>query len=114
MAKLKNEYACSLILTNDLLGGKWKLRILWHIINGDNRYSLLARSIPDITSKMLSTQLRELEECGFLERTVYPNEVPLRVEYTLTAQCRQLEPLLEELCQFTRKYAVEHDILIKE
>lgn len=58
MGKIKDEYFCALLLTMDLLGGKWKLRILWHIINGDNRFSLLRKSIPDITNKMLITQLK--------------------------------------------------------
>ncbi|MBZ4684072.1 MAG: hypothetical protein PWP46_2218 [Fusobacteriaceae bacterium] len=62
MAKLKSNYKCSLDLTFDLLGGKWKLRILWHIIHGDNRFSLLLKAIPEITEKMLTTQLRELEK----------------------------------------------------
>ena len=60
MGKIKDEYFCALLLTMDLLGGKWKLRILWHIINGDNRFSLLRKLIPDITNKMLITQLKEL------------------------------------------------------
>ena len=45
MGKIKDDYSCALLLTMDLLGGKWKLRILWHIINGDNRFSLLGYTI---------------------------------------------------------------------
>lgn len=64
MGKIKKEYECSLLLTHDLIGGKWKLRILWHIIQGDNRFSLLAKAIPDITQKVLASQIKELETSG--------------------------------------------------
>ena len=51
--KNKKEYSCALLLANDLIGGKWKLRILWHISHGDNRFSLLTKAIPDISQKCL-------------------------------------------------------------
>lgn len=60
MGKIKKKYPCALILTHDLIGGKWKLRILWHIIHGENRFSLLMRAIPDISQKVLVSQLRGL------------------------------------------------------
>lgn len=52
MAAPKKEYQCALVLTHDLIGGKWKLRILWHVLHGDNRYMQLCRAIPDITQKV--------------------------------------------------------------
>ena len=51
--KLKKQYDCNLVMMNDLIGGKWKLRILWHIMNGDNRFSMLEKTIDSITPKVL-------------------------------------------------------------
>ena len=60
--KLKKQYDCNLVMMNDLIGGKWKLRILWHIMNGDNRFSMLEKTIDSITPKVLMSQLNEMEE----------------------------------------------------
>lgn len=66
-----------------VLGGKWKLHIVFHLMEGTMRFSELRRAIPDITQQMLSAQLRELETDGIITRTVYP-VVPPKVEYSLT------------------------------
>lgn len=58
MADLQKHYKCSLELTMDLIGGKWKLIILWHLLDGSKRFSQLNRLLPNITQKMLTTQLR--------------------------------------------------------
>ncbi len=113
MAKLKKEYTCSLILTADIIGGKWKLRILWHILHGDNRFSLLQKAIPDITHKMLITQLKELVTSGILLKIDY-NELPLRVEYSISDKYKGIEPLLDSLCDFTLDYAQKNQITILE
>ncbi len=113
MAKIKNEYTCALILTADIIGGKWKLRILWHILHGDNRFSLLQKAIPDITHKMLITQLKELVESGILLKIDY-NELPLRVEYSISEKYKGIEPILDHLCDFTRDYAQKNQIHIIE
>ncbi len=113
MTKVKEEYTCSLILTHDILGGKWKLRILWHILHGDNRFSLLKKAISDITHKMLITQLKELEMSGILVRTDF-NELPLRVEYSISEKYKGIEPILENLCAFTIDYAEKNNILVIE
>ncbi len=113
MAKIKTEYTCSLILTSDIIGGKWKLRILWHILHGDNRFSLLQKAIPDITHKMLITQLKELETSGILIRTDF-NELPLRVEYSISEKYKNIEPILDNLCKFTLDYAEKNNITIVE
>lgn len=109
MAKLKKEYSCSLMLTHDLIGGKWKLRILWHIMVGDTRFSSLQREMKDITSKVLSSQLRELESAGLISRKVYP-DVPPRVEYDFTDLGRELYPVLKTLSQWSNHYAADHGI----
>ncbi len=107
--KIKKEYSCALLLSMDLLGGKWKMRILWHVLNKDNRFSLLQRGIPDITHKMLVTQLKELEQSGILIRTVISNK-PLNVEYSLSTKYKELIPLIQGFCDFSKEYATENSI----
>lgn len=112
MGKIGTEYSCSLILVNDLLGGKWKQRILWHIIHGDNRFSLLKKAIPDITHKMLITELRELERSGLILRKDY-GQMPMKVEYSLAEKYSDIIPILDSLCSFVDDYAKENHILIQ-
>jgi len=83
----------------EVLGGKWKVLILWHLMGSTLRYGALRRVIPDITEKMLIRQLRELERDGVIARTSYPS-VPPRVEYSITAYGRSLSPILTALCQW--------------
>ena len=113
MATPKKEYQCALVLTHDLIGGKWKLRILWHVLHGDNRYMQLCRAIPDITQKVLTTQLREWETSGLRTRTVH-DDAQLHVEYALSPQYKRLVPVIEELCAFSRFYARENDISLAD
>ncbi|HEY9065822.1 MAG TPA: helix-turn-helix domain-containing protein [Burkholderiaceae bacterium] len=79
-----------------LIGGKWKPLILYRLAAGTLRFSQLQRSIPEVTQRMLTQQLRELERDGLVLRTVYA-EVPPRVEYTLTTPAVKLGPLLASL-----------------
>ncbi len=111
--KIKKQYTCALLLSMDLLGGKWKMRILWHILNGDNRFSLLQKGIPDITHKMLITQLKELEQSNILIRTVI-SEKPLNVEYSLSNKYKELIPLVENFCNFSKDYAKQNQITLNE
>ncbi|BAC92145.1 winged helix-turn-helix transcriptional regulator [Gloeobacter violaceus] len=83
--------------TLDVLGGKWKILILWHLRNGAKRYSVLRRSIPEISEKMLISQLKELEKDGIVRRTVL-RSVPPQVEYAFTPHGDTLLPVLEALC----------------
>ena len=78
-----NEYQCSMELTLDLIGGKWKSLILWHLAENTLRFSELRKTLPQVTQKMLTQQLRELEDCGLVKRFIY-TQVPPKVEYQLT------------------------------
>jgi len=90
-------YYCEMELALQVIGGKWKPLVLWHLgQEGVLRFSELKRTIPSITQKMLTQQLRELERDGLVRRRVYP-EVPPRVEYALTELGESVMPLLKQL-----------------
>ena len=105
MIKFKNiEYQCSMELTLDLIGGKWKALILWHLGENTLRFSELKRTLPKITQKMFTQQLRELEASGLVNRFIY-RQVPPKVEYSLTPAGKSLIPILETMCQWGENYA---------
>ena len=114
MAKIKKEYSCALILTNDLIGGKWKLRILWHIVHGDNRFSLLSKAIPDISQKVLTAQLKEMEQNGIIKRTIINDNPPKTIVYNVTEEQSELIDIMEKLCNYTKKYAKKQSIMVAE
>ena len=82
-----------------LIGGKWKLEILWLLHLRMHRFNELHRAIPGVTQHMLTVQLRELEAHGLVKRTVYA-EVPPRVEYVITDQSRSLRPVFKAIMQW--------------
>ncbi len=86
---------CNTEIVLSVVGGKWKLLILKYLLLGTRRFSELKSSIPAVTHRMLTRQLRELENDALIKRTVYP-EVPARVEYCLTEVGRTLEPLIDQ------------------
>ena len=87
------QYGCSVEATLDIMGGKWKGVILFHLLTGTKRFNELHRLLPEVTQRMLTLKLRELEEVGIVHREVY-KEVPPKVEYSLTPFGRSLEPIL--------------------
>jgi DNA-binding HxlR family transcriptional regulator len=97
------EYVCGVSVTLELIGGKWKGVILWHLCHKTLRFSQLKRRLPKVTQKMLTQQLRELEKDGLINRKVYP-EVPPKVEYSLTELGRTLQPMLEAMCKWGMGY----------
>jgi DNA-binding HxlR family transcriptional regulator len=88
---------CPAETTIDVIGGRWKVPILWHLFTGTKRFSELRRALPDCTQKMLTQQLRELERDGVVRRKVYP-EVPPKVEYSLTERGMSLKPVVKAMC----------------
>ncbi|WP_254853996.1 winged helix-turn-helix transcriptional regulator [Halobacillus salinus] len=91
MKQLQSEYQCAINLVVDVIGGKWKVFIMWNLNEGNKRFKELERSIPGITKKMLTQQLRELEHHGLVQRTVF-EELPPRVEYETTELGKKLNP----------------------
>jgi DNA-binding HxlR family transcriptional regulator len=88
-----DESECPIRTTLDVIGGKWKPLILFHLKHGPRRFSALRRSIPDVTQKMLTDRLKELERDGIVHREVYA-VVPPKVEYSLTQYGEGLKPIL--------------------
>ncbi|SFF07415.1 transcriptional regulator, HxlR family [Paenibacillus algorifonticola] len=87
------NFGCPVTKTADMVGGKWKGVILYHLTSGSKRYNELRKLLPHITQRMLTLQLRELERDGIVLRQVYP-VVPPRVDYSLTALGETLRPVL--------------------
>ena len=95
--------ACPVETTLTLIGDKWKVLILRDLLTGTKRFGELKKSIGSVSQKVLTTQLRAMEENGLLTRTVYA-EVPPRVEYTLTALGKSLHPILDAMRDFGEAY----------
>lgn len=95
---------CPVEATLELIGGKWKGLVLYHLLQqGTMRFSELRRKVPRVTQRMLTRQLRELESAGLILRTVYP-EVPPRVEYALTSEGESLRPVILALREWGRNH----------
>jgi DNA-binding HxlR family transcriptional regulator len=94
---------CPVEATLDLIDGKWKAVILYHLLDDTIRFNELKRRLSRITQRMLTRQLRELEAAGLIHREIYA-EVPPRVEYSLTALGRSLEPVVRMLWTWGNQY----------
>lgn len=101
--RCKSTFTCPVEATIQLIGGKYKAVILWHLMNDTLRYSELHRKIPKATDKMLAQQLRELERDGLISRTVYP-VVPPKTEYSLTDFGKSLSSILDAMCDWGTDY----------
>lgn len=103
MTLCPDAYQCPVEATLELIGGKYKALILFHLIGGAQRFNELGRLVPRATPKMLTQQLRELERDGLVIRTVYPI-LPARVEYTLSERGRSFAPILNAMCEWGGRY----------
>jgi DNA-binding HxlR family transcriptional regulator len=108
----EREFHCALDVTMGYIGGKWKSIVLWYLRKNTKRFKDLKKDIPQITEKMLSLQLKELEQDGIVTRTVFA-EVPPRVEYELTNHGKTLIPMLEEMAKWGRDKGEKEGQLLK-
>lgn len=109
---IQSPFNCHFELTLELIGGKWKGLILWHLHDKKVlRNGEMLRLIPRITQKMLTQQLREMEENGLIRRVIY-EQVPPKVEYSLTPHGEAIRPILEMMIDWGVEYAKDKNILI--
>ena len=99
----QQQFNCPVEATLSLIDGKYKPLILWHLVDCPLHYMELQRRIPSATPKMLSQQLRDLEECGMVHREVIPEKPPKTV-YSLTAFGESIIPVLDAMCQWGTAY----------
>jgi len=101
------HYFCSVELALQVIGGKWKPIILWHLhVRDTQRFGQLKRHMPNVTQKMLTQQLRELEADGLVRREVYP-QIPPKVEYSLTQLGRSVLPVIDQLSRWGTLFEAE-------
>ena len=94
---------CPVRTALDVIGGKWKPVVAFYLVEGKKRFGELRRLVPEATQKVLTQQLRELERDGIVERKIY-QQVPLKVEYSLTEYGKTLRPVLLGLCQWGKEH----------
>ncbi|MET4141183.1 helix-turn-helix domain-containing protein [Pedobacter sp. UYP1] len=100
-------YPCTISLAMDLIGGKWKAVILYHLKDAEKRYSELRKEIPNITEMTLSLQLKQLEKDGLVFRKVYGKKPPIKVVYSLTGFGKTFIPVLETITSWGNQIVLE-------
>jgi DNA-binding HxlR family transcriptional regulator len=103
---------CHVERTLGVIGGRWKAAVLHQLSLGTRRFGELQRLLPNVTQRMLTLQLRELEAAGLVERKVYA-EVPPRVEYSVTPWGESLRPVLRAMCEWGERYSRRLDDLAR-
>lgn len=103
----EKKYPCSVSLAMNLVGGKWKAVILYHLKNGEKRYSELRKELFSVTEMTLSLQLKQLEKDGLVSRQVFGNKPPVKVIYALTDFGRTCIPLLEAMTDWGNRIVEE-------
>jgi DNA-binding HxlR family transcriptional regulator len=99
-----NEFTCEKELTMSIISGKYKVVIIWHLGNeGPHRYGELFKLFPGISNRVLTKQLRDLEQDGIISRTVYP-VVPPKVEYFLTDMGKSMLPIVNDIWQWGKEH----------
>lgn len=105
---MRPKTKCPAEATLIVIGGSWKVPILWHLSKEVKRFSQLRRDLPGVTPKMLTQQLREMERHSIVTRKVYP-QVPPRVEYGLTPRGRSLLPVVAAMCKWGKRWRTKFD-----
>ncbi|MGF6243996.1 MULTISPECIES: winged helix-turn-helix transcriptional regulator [Paraburkholderia] len=95
----RSATGCSVEEAMRLLGGRWRLLLVSYLLDGPKRFNDLRRDVPGISQRMLTLDLRALEQVGLVQRTVFA-EVPVRVEYQLTEDGQRLRPVVEVMRDF--------------
>ena len=98
----KKMVSCEVEITLQIIGGRWKVLIIRELLLGVRRFGELQRALPGVTQKMLTQQLREMEQDGIVYREVYP-EIPPKVEYSLTSLGKSLQPILHAMHEWGAK-----------
>ncbi len=106
---MKKEYICPIEISTEIIGGKWKPWILWYLREKPKRHSELKKEVSNISARILTQQLRELEEKKIVNRKVYA-QVPPKVEYSLTELGKELEPVLLSMVQWGKRYQKEFNL----
>ncbi|NJL15754.1 MAG: helix-turn-helix transcriptional regulator [Microscillaceae bacterium] len=94
---------CPITLTTEIIGGRWKPMIIFMIANQIQRFGQMQRTLPAISKKMLTQELRDLERNGIIHREIFP-EIPPRVEYSLTEWGKAALPILQTMAEWGGKY----------
>ena len=109
----EKKYPCSVSLAMDLVGGKWKTVILYHLKAGEKRYSELRRDLYSVTEMTLSLQLKQLEKDGLVARKVFGTKPPVKVVYSLTDAGRTCIPMLEAITAWGNEMADKRGAFIE-
>jgi DNA-binding HxlR family transcriptional regulator len=100
---MKSHFGCPVQATANVMAGKWKVLIVWHLSFGMRRFTEIRDFLPGASEKVLTAQLRELQHDGVIERIVTPT-VPPRVDYRLTDRGKELITVMEKMCAWSTKH----------
>ena len=100
---MRNNFGCPVQATSNVMAGKWKVLIVWHLSFGTRRFAEIRDFLPGVSEKVLTAQLRELQQDGIIERKVTPTKAP-RVDYNLTDRGKELITVMETMCAWSIKH----------
>jgi DNA-binding HxlR family transcriptional regulator len=100
---MKDHYGCPVKATSNVIAGKWKVLIVWHLSFGSRRFAELRNLLPGVSEKVLAAQLRQLEQDGVVRR-IDARTSPPRVDYMLTESGKDLIPLMQAMCDWGSRH----------
>ena len=101
------QYSCPVSVTLDIFNDRWKLAVIWYLLEGDKRFKELSEDISEISQKTLTIKLKELEEKNIINREAYA-QIPPKVVYSLTPIGKKLKPLLMDMFEWGKDYVGEN------